>query len=112
MKVHIKHVLNVLLPLVLGGGALLAQPETADLRGPEAIQIVEPVVPYDFARYQITGEVQVTFRIDEDGRPREIEVESATHREYGESVENALRQWRFEEPEVAGRKYRLPVLFN
>lgn len=112
MKVETKKLSIVLLTLVLGMGALVAQPSTAELREPEAIEIVTPVVPAEFVRYGIDGEVQVTFRIGEDGRARDIAVESATHREYGESVMNALRKWRFEQPEVAGIKYRLPVVFK
>jgi TonB family protein len=97
---------------ILGGGTLLATPETMEMREPEAIKVVKPVVPYEFSRYEIEGEVEVTFRIDEQGRTQDIEVETASHPEYAISVKNALRQWRFEQPEVGGLKYRLPVLFN
>ena len=54
----------------------------------------------------------VTFLLAEDGRPQEIEVESATHDKYAESVKNALRQWRFAQPETADLKFRLPFVFN
>ncbi|MGC9451768.1 MAG: TonB family protein [Oceanipulchritudo sp.] len=107
---------NLLITLALlvsgNGGVLLAQPETTELREPEAIRVVEPIVPYEFSRYNIRGNVEVTFRIDEEGRPDEIVVETATHNEFAKSVKNALRQWRFERPEVPGMKYRLPVVFN
>jgi TonB family protein len=113
MKDQSKNALIALLLLVLGnGGSLLAQPETAELREPEAIRVVTPVVPHEFARYGITGDVQVTFRIDDEGRTRDIEVETASHHEYAQSVINALRGWRFETPDVPGMKYRLPVRFN
>jgi TonB family protein len=113
MKYKAKHAMMALLLLALGNGvSLLAQPETAELREPEAVRVVAPVVPYDFARYGITGAVDVTFRIDDEGRTRDIEVESASHHEYAQSVVNALRGWRFEAPDVAGIKYRLPVRFN
>lgn len=112
MKVEKNNALIALLLLVIGVGPMLAQPETAELREPETIRVVTPVVPYDFALLGIEGRVEVTFRIDEAGRTRDIEVENASHPEYAESVLNALRGWRFEQPEVAGRKYRLPVLFN
>jgi TonB family protein len=113
MKVKNRNLLIALAMLVAGSGEILsAEPETAELREPEAIRIVEPIVPYEFTRYNIRGNVEVTFRIDEAGRPDEIVVETATHNEFAESVKNALRQWRFERPEVPGMKYRLPVIFN
>lgn len=112
MKVETNKVRTALLLLMLGASALVAQPETAELREPEAIEVVRPVVPVEFARYGIKGRVDVTFRIDENGRPRDIEVVASSHSEYAESVENALRKWRFEQPEVDGVIYRLPVLFN
>lgn len=112
MKIQTNKTLTALFLLVLGSAALVAVPETTELREPEAIKVVVPVVPYDFARYDISGEVEVTFRIDDEGRTQDIVVETASHQEYAESVMNALRQWRFEQPEVSGIKYRLPVLFN
>ena len=95
MKDKAKHAMTALLLLALGNGvSLLAQPETAELREPEAVRIITPVVPYDFARHRVTGAVDVTFRIDDEGRTRDIEVESASHHEYAQSVMNALRGWR------------------
>jgi TonB family protein len=113
MKVEKKNALIALLLVMMGGGSLFAEaPETTDLREPMAIRVVNPAVPYPFARYGIKGSVEVVFRLDSDGIPRDIEVETASHPEYAESVENALRSWRFEEPVVADMKFRLPVLFN
>ena len=112
MKVENNRIRSALLLLVLGTGSLVAQPETAELREPRAIRVVEPMVSYTFGRYGITGKVEVTFQLNEQGHPRNIKVEAASHTEYAESVLNALRQWRFEQPEVAGITYRLPVLFN
>jgi protein TonB len=112
MKVETNKVRNALLLLMLGTVALVAQPETAELREPEAIEVVKPVVPAEFARYGIEGRVDVTFRIDETGRTRDIEVVASSHTEYAESVKNALRKWRFEQPEVDGIIYHLPVVFN
>lgn len=111
MKVKNK-ILLITLALGLAGTPLVAQPSTAELKEPTAIRVVGPVVPYDFARMQVRGNVEVTFRINEKGRPTDITVEEASHSEYAESVKNALRQWRFEEPMQSGIKYRLPVIFN
>lgn len=112
MKVKNTNVLTALLLLFIGGISLGGQPMTTELREPEAIEITTPEVPVEFARHRITGEVAVTFRIDENGRTQDIEVVDASHRLYGESVKNALRTWRFERPETAGVLYLLPVRFN
>ena len=112
MKIKNTNVLKALLLLFLGWGSLGAQPMTADLREPEAIEITTPVVPVEFARHRIAGQVAVTFRIDEKGRTRDIKVVDASHPRYGESVKNALRSWRFERPETTEVMYLLPVRFN
>lgn len=104
--------LIALLLLGLSGAALVAQPGTAELREPKAVEVVTPVVPAEFARYKVGGEVEVLFRIGEDGRPRDVEVVAASHTEYAESVVNALRKWRFEHENGGDVLYRLPVLFN
>jgi TonB family protein len=112
MKVEMKNVLTVLLTLVIGLGVANAQPETTELKEPQVIRVVEPIIPVEYRGESVEGLVKVTFRITEDGRPHEIEVESATHDAYAISVKKAIRQWRYEVPSEAGRKYRLPVYFN
>lgn len=110
MKVE-KKITMVGLILFVFGTALWANPETTELREPVAVKVVVPVVPYSFASLGISGKVDVEFKIDENGRPRAIRVEDASHPEYAESVRNALRRWRFEEASTE-ITYRLPVLFN
>jgi len=112
MKVESKTTLIALMLLVAGTGPLLAAESETSFREPEVLRAVKPVVPPEFARYTIPGKVAVTFLLAEDGRPQEIEVESATHDKYAESVINALRQWRFAQPETADLKFRLPFVFN
>lgn len=112
MKVESKTTLIALMLFVLGAGPLMAAESEANIREPQVLRTVVPVVPPEFAQYEIPGEVKVVFRLSEDGEPKEIEVESATHYEYAESVRNALRQWQFEKPEHAEMKFRLPVYFN
>ncbi|NBD37150.1 MAG: TonB family protein [Verrucomicrobia bacterium] len=112
MKVESKTTLIALMLLVLVAGPLMAAEAETNIREPRVLRSVEPVVPPEFAQYDIPGEVKVVFRLSEDGEPEEIEVESATHYEYAESVRNALRQWQFEKPENVEMKFRLPVYFN
>lgn len=112
MKVKYSNQILTALLLLISGVGLLAQPETAEMREPAAIEVVKPVVPHEFIRLGITGSVDVTFRLDDEGRPQDIEVVKTTHRQYGESVTKALRQWRFEPPQQAGIRYLLPVVFN
>lgn len=114
MKVESKYTLIVLIVSLLTGGLLQATvPGGGEIREPEILRAVEPVVPPSFARYKVKGAVEVLFRIGEQGYPEKIEVESATHFEYAEAVKNALRSWRFEpRPEQTGVRFRLPVLFN
>jgi TonB family protein len=69
-------------------------------------------VPQAFARQNISGRVEVSFKLDNAGQPRDIRVEKASHTEYAESVVNALRQWRFEDANATNVRYRLPVYFN
>lgn len=112
MKVEINKLLIALTIMVPVPGLLASVPETTELREPEAIRVVKPIVPSEFSRYNITGDVEVTFNIDDTGDLYNIEVEQASHPEFAESVKNALRGWRFERPEVEGVRYRLQVLFN
>jgi len=89
---------------------------TTELSEPVPTKVVAPIVPWEYQRAGITGEVDVTFVIDAAGRPRQIEVVTASHPEFADSVENALRSWRFELPEDGhepnARTYKLPVRFN
>ena len=99
-------------PLTVFGG----DEANAALREPVATRVVTPSVPWEFQRAGITGNVDVTFVIDANGRPRNIEVVTASHPEFADSVENALRKWQFELPEDGheprSRVYKLPVQFN
>lgn len=103
---------TILSLLAIGGNHLNATPETADLRLPEAIEIDAPEVPANYARWGLPGHVVVEFRINEDGRTEGIQLVEYDDRLYASRVEEAVRRWRFEKPEVAGVTYRLPVNFS
>ena len=113
MKVQSKNLLIAAVLLGLGWGGLnAAAPETMELDGLKVTNLVKPQVPYEMTRYGIRGSVDVTFEIDEEGIPQNIEVEQSTNYRYAESVVTALSQWRFEPLEDGYQKYRLPVIFN
>jgi len=103
---------TILSLLAIGGNLLNAAPETADLRLPAAIEFDAPEVPANYARWGLPGYVVVEFRINEDGRTEGIQLVEYDDRLYASRVEEAVRRWRFEKPEIAGVTYRLPVNFS
>ncbi|KAF0093809.1 MAG: hypothetical protein E1N59_2462 [Puniceicoccaceae bacterium 5H] len=83
----------------------------ADKAAPKALKVIEPSLPYQISQYKINSEVMVRFKLDDNGRPINIRVESTTDREFAESVVRAVRQWRYEVPEgYNGEEYKLPVV--
>lgn len=113
---HMKHlntsITLILASLTLGGSLVQAVPETADLKSPQALKIVEPTVPANYARWGLPGHVVVEFQINEDGCTEKIRLVETTDRKYAENVRQAVRQWRFETPEIAGVTYRQAVNFS
>jgi TonB family protein len=103
---------TILTLLVLGAGQLTAEPLTADIKAPQALEIVAPEVPVNYIRWGVPGHVVVDFQINEDGQPENIHVVESDDRQYASNVKDAVRKWRFEKPEVAGITYRLPVNFS
>ena len=98
--------------IILGGSLFGAGQETLKVREPRALEIVEPAVPVNYLRWGIPGHVLIEFKIDAEGCPQNIELVSYDDRRYAKSVKEAVRQWRFEQPEIAGLTYRLPVNFS
>jgi TonB family protein len=102
----------LLLPTLLIGEILFAEPDTPGIITPQAIEVVEPEVPIMYARAKVQGEVMVRFKLNEQGEPENIQLESASNKVYGRVVEEAVKQWRFEPPMDTRAQYRLPVLIN
>ncbi|MDP0500510.1 MAG: energy transducer TonB [Verrucomicrobiota bacterium JB022] len=91
--------------------AVSAQSSTSE--EPKALKVIEPSLPYEVARYKISSEAMVRFKLDSNGRPVGIRVESSSDRDFAESVVRAVRQWRYEVPEgYNGQEFRLPVVVN
>ena len=84
--------------------------ELKDLdRIPVPISQVEPVHPYDLKRNRVTGTATVEFIVDETGSVRDPRAISFTHREFGDSAVDAVRNWKFQPGEKDGKKVRTRV---
>jgi TonB family protein len=108
---------NKLIAIVAGILLLapLASAYVGKMNEPVAKKVVTPEVPYEFRGIGEDAEVIVHFRIDSEGRVRDLEVNQATNEAYARSVVNAVRWWRFEPVQVDGMvvepKVALPVRF-
>ncbi len=72
-------------------------------RLPEPLNIVRPVISRDIPEDQRTGEVVVSFFIDETGKVRiPIIEEYHGHRGLADAAYNAILQWKFKPPTVKG----------
>lgn len=94
------------------GTQLTAAPETMEITAPQAVKIAEPQIPANYVRWGIPGHVVVDFQINNDGWPEKIKLVDYDDRQYAMIVKDAIRQWRFERPDVAGITYRLPFTFK
>lgn len=115
-SLNVKTIRNIVLGLLaIAPSALLAAgPQSADTDLPVATKIVRPYAP-ELQSYGIKGDVSVIFRLSENGKPRDIVVESSTHSVYADSVVRALRGWKFDVPENladSNVRYRLPFEFR
>lgn len=54
--------------------------------------------------------VEVEFLVDAMGRPQNVQVRSATDHLFGESVRNAVRQWKFAPAKTNGTPVSMKVL--
>jgi len=62
---------------------------------PEPVQRVKPDYPYEKRINGISGWARVMFVVDESGKGREPEVESASDRDFAKAALNAIRNWLF-----------------
>lgn len=84
--------------------------ELSDLdKIPLAISQVQPVHPYDLKRNRVTGSATIEFIVDETGGVRDPRAISFTHREFGDSAVDAVRNWKFQPGEKDGKKVRTRV---
>ena len=107
-----KHLQIILSLLTLSASLSYAEPDQPAVPEPVAVFIEAPEVPVNYSRWGVTGEVVVSFEINQDGRTRNIRIESHNDRQYAMNVEKAVRRWRFESPELVGVKYRQTIRFH
>ena len=100
-------ILTLMSIIALSGSLTAAAPVPAALEEPQAIEIIEPEVPVNYLRWGVTGEVVVTFQIDEQGRTENVSIESSDDRLYAKSVRKAVRQWRYRPATKNGVKVRV-----
>jgi protein TonB len=85
-------------------------------RVPQPIYRVAPVFPYEMKQAGISGSVSLLFVCDSQGRVKNIQIKSSTHREFEEPAIRALREWKFEPGIKDGQpvnvRMLLPFKFN
>ena len=109
-----KYAKYILLMTTIATGAGLAQAaeQSAAVEQPQAIKVVEPEVPYEMIRWEVRGEVTVSFQINDQGETENIIVRASDNTVYSEKVVEAVSQWRFTPPETQGVTYVQTVKFS
>ncbi len=89
--------------------------EAADQK-PRPLRIIEPVYPPGMKRKKIEGEVMLEFVVTVEGNVDNVEVVSATHREFVMHAVDAMRRWKFSPGYVDGDAVnvlaRVPLRFS
>jgi TonB family protein len=101
--------------LLRPGGAGVAAPAGLD-RKLKPLWRGFPAYPQALREQALTGEAQIEFVIDRDGRARVPRIVSATHEAFGWAAATAISQWVFERPTKGGEPVdiavRIPVGFK
>ena len=83
---------------------------------PKALQQDSPVYPRALKDDGLTGQAEIEFVIDREGRVLFPHIVSATHEDFGWAAATAVAQWRFQPPQKDGQKVdaimRVPILFD
>jgi TonB family protein len=70
---------------------------------PKVLRAVEPVYPRALVRDDIRGEVKLNCLIDEQGKVKEIVVESSSHPVFSKLAIAAMEEWKFAPATKAGK---------
>ena len=73
-------------------------------QSPKALVQPMPAYPLALLPRKVAGTAVVRFYVDEDGRVRLPEVIQATEPEFAEAALAAVKQWRYEPPQLGGRR--------
>lgn len=83
---------------------------------PKVIQQVSPAYPRALKDDGMTGQAEIEFIIDRDGRVLFPRIVSASHEDFGWAAATAVAQWRFQPPQKDGQnveaKMSIPILFT
>ena len=83
---------------------------------PRAIRQQSPAYPRALKDDGLTGQAEIEFVVDRDGRVLFPHIVSATHEDFGWAAATAVAQWRYQPPTSNGKRVdtimRVPVLFD
>lgn len=83
---------------------------------PTVYRMVRPVYPEALRMTRTTGEVQVQFVVDVQGRAKDVEAVQSTHPLFAQRAVEAVQQWRFHPGVHHGRpvntRMRVPIKFD
>ena len=83
---------------------------------PRAVRQQSPAYPRALKDDGLTGQAEIEFVVDHDGRVLFPRIVSATHEDFGWAAATAVSQWRYQPPTSNGKRVdtimRVPVLFD
>lgn len=83
---------------------------------PRAVKQDSPVYPRALKDDGLTGQAEIEFVVDKEGRVLFPRIISASHEDFGWAAATAVAQWRFQPPQKNGQKVdakmRVPILFD
>lgn len=89
--------------------------DSSEYQPPLPLHQVPPGYPFDMRRSGISGRVNVTFLIDENGKVREAMVQDSTNHGFNQAALAAARQWTFRPAQRKGvavpARANLPIVF-
>ena len=75
----------------------------------EPIRQPLPAYPWSMRSDGVSGEAEIEFIIDRDGRPLFPRIVSATYEEFGWAAATAIQRWRYKSPMKSGAKVDVRV---
>ncbi|HJQ38873.1 MAG TPA: energy transducer TonB, partial [Thermoanaerobaculia bacterium] len=73
-----------------------------EVKAPVILRRVEPLYPGVLQRARLAGKVAIHCVIDKNGRVRDAEVVFASHPAFADSVQRALKEWRYQPASLRG----------
>lgn len=83
---------------------------------PKLLKRTRPRYPVELRRANVSGQALLQFVVDEKGRPRDIAVLKADHRDFAASAVKSVEEYRFEPALKNGQPVRVrlhaPIVFS